>query len=160
MTFEVYRFDQLDTQLLYDILAHRFEVFVLGRRDIYRDFDYFDQKALHMVARDEDGVIQGYVRLLPSALHYDGYAENAFGRLSVKETARNNGLGSELVRRACDYLIANDDCKAVRISAMAYLENFYSKLGFVRTSDLFDIQGVPHVTMLYKTLSGVSAQNE
>ena len=33
---------------------------------------------------------------------------------------------------------------------MAYLENFYAKLGFVRTSDVFDIQGVPHVTMLYQ----------
>ena len=150
MTFEIYRFDQLDTQLLYDIIAHRFEVFVLGRGDIYRDLDYFDQKALHMIARDESGAIQGYVRLLPSALHYDGYAENAFGRLSVKETARCCGLGSELVKRACEYLIANDECKAVCISAMAYLEKFYRELGFVRTSGVFDIQGVPHVTMLYQ----------
>lgn len=150
MTFDIYRFDQLDTQLLYDILAHRFEVFVLGRGDIYRDLDYFDQKALHMVARDDEGVIQGYVRLLPSELHYDGYAENAFGRLSVKNAARGRGLGSELVKHACDYLIANDQCKSVRISAMAYLEKFYGELGFVRTSDVFDIQGVPHVTMLYQ----------
>lgn len=150
MTFEIYSFEQMDKQLLYDILAHRLEVFVLGRGDIYRDLDYFDQKALHMVARDEAGVIQGYVRMLPSALHYDGYAENAFGRLSVRETARCRGLGSELVRRACDYLTANDDCKAVRISAMAYLEKFYAELGFVRTSDVFDIQGVEHITMLYQ----------
>ena len=142
MEYNIYSFDQLTNQQLYDMMAHRFEVFVLGRGDIYRDFDYF--------ATDENGKIQGYVRLLPSELHYDGYAENAFGRLSVKQDARCHGLGAELVRRACAYLIENDTCKLVRISAMAYLENFYAKLGFVRTSDVFDIQGVPHVTMLYQ----------
>ena len=37
----------------------------------------------------------------------------------------------------------------MRISAMAYLEKFYTDLGFVRQSDVFDKEGVPHVTMLY-----------
>ena len=31
----------------------------------------------------------GYVRLLPAELHYDGYEENSFGRLSVKASARH-----------------------------------------------------------------------
>lgn len=150
MEFNIYSFDELTTQQLYDMMAHRFEVFVLGRGDIYRDFDYFDQQAKHLIATDENGKVQGYVRLLSSGLHYDGYAENAFGRLSVKQEARCHGLGKELVRRACAYLIENNKCKLVRISAMAYLEDYYAKLGFVRTSDVFDIQGVPHVTMLYQ----------
>lgn len=33
-------------------MAHRFEVFVLERGDIYRDFDYFDQQAKHLIATD------------------------------------------------------------------------------------------------------------
>lgn len=150
MIFRIVSFSQMDNQLLYDVLAHRFEVFVLEQGNIYRDFDYFDQKSMHLIATDDEGKIQGYCRLLPSELHYDGYEENAFGRLSVKKEARNTGLGKELVQRACDYLIANSDCKAVRISAMAYLEDYYTELGFVRTSDIFDIQGVAHVTMLYQ----------
>ena len=36
-----------------------------------------------------------------------------------------------------------------RIAAMAYLEHFYEGLGFTRQSDVFDKEGVPHVTMLY-----------
>lgn len=32
---------------------------------------------------------------------------------------------------------------------MAYLEKFYTDLEFVRQSDVFDKEGVPHVTMLY-----------
>lgn len=150
MQFDCYTFEQLDKQTLYDILAHRLEVFVLGRHDIYRDLDGFDQGALHLLARDDSGKIQGYVRLLPSHLHYDGYEENSFGRLSVKESARNKGLGGELVRRGIEILLANSDCQMVRISAMAYLEKFYGELGFERVSDAFDISGVPHVTMLYQ----------
>lgn len=149
MKFECFTFEELDKQTLYDILAHRQEVFVLGRHDIYQDLDGFDQKSLHLLARDEDGKLQGYVRLLPACLHYDGYEENAFGRLSVKETARGKGLGRELVRRGIDILLQDNECQAVRISAMAYLENFYRELGFRPTSDVFDISGVPHVTMLY-----------
>lgn len=147
--FTVQSFDQLSREQLYEILAHRAEVFILGQGNIYRDLDGFDQQAWHLCARDGDGVLQGYVRLLPARLHYDGYAENAFGRLSVRESARGRGLGRELVRRACDFLTQLGENPDVRISAMAYLEGFYQELGFVRTSDIFQIQGVDHVTMLY-----------
>lgn len=149
MKFVCYTFEELDKQTLYEILAHRQDVFVLGRHDIYRDLDGFDQKSLHLLALDEDGRIQGYVRLLPASLHYDGCEENAFGRLSVKESARGQGLGRELVCRGIDILLQNNECQAVRISAMAYLENFYQNIGFQRTSEVFDISGVPHVTMRY-----------
>lgn len=149
MVYQIYTFHQLDTQTLYEILQHRFGVFVLEQGNIYRDMDNFDQKATHMVARDDDGVIRGYVRMLPAELHYDGYDDNSFGRLSVQKAFRCQGLGGELVRRTCAWLTENNSCKTVRISAMAYLEKFYSELGFVRESDVFDKEGVPHVTMLY-----------
>lgn len=148
LEFKVYSFDELSKQMLYDILAHRAEVFILGQRAIYRDLDGFDQKARHMVAL-RSGKIVGYVRLLPAGLHYDGYEENVFGRLSVLESERGQGLGAELVCRACAALAELGDTPEVRISAMAYLEEFYGRLGFVRVSDVFDIQGVAHVTMLY-----------
>ncbi|MDO4267525.1 MAG: GNAT family N-acetyltransferase [Eubacteriales bacterium] len=149
MEFECYTFEELDKQLLYDILGHRQEIFILGRHDIYRDLDGFDQKALHLLYRNAAGEIEGYVRLLPAGVHYDGYEEHCFGRLSVKEKARGKGLGSELVRRGIEILLKDSSCRQVRISAMAYLEDFYRELGFERTSDVFDISGVPHVTMLY-----------
>ena len=105
--------------------------------------------ATHLLAREEDGALLGYVRLLPSWLHYDGYAENSFGRLSVKESARGRGLGAQLVRMACQRLAEDTGDPAVRISAMSYLEKFCRDLGFERTSEEFTIAGVPHVTMLY-----------
>ena len=80
MDFSFYTFDQLDAATLYEIIAHRMEVFVLGQGNIYRDLDGFDQKATHLLARDETGALVGYVRLLPAALHYDGHDHNSFGR--------------------------------------------------------------------------------
>lgn len=150
MYYQICSFDQFDNRSLYEMLAHRFEVFVIGQRAIYRDMDGFDEAAMHLLARDEQGALQGYVRLLPAQLHYDGYDENSFGRLSVKESARGQGIGSQLVGRACQWLTETSDCKAVRISAMAYLKDFYTRLGFRRVSDVFDKEGVPHVTMLYQ----------
>ena len=82
MRYQINSFEELDTQTLYEILSHRFEVFVLEQRCIYHDFDPFDKTALHMTAWDDAGNLVGYVRLLPSELHYDGYEENSFGRLS------------------------------------------------------------------------------
>lgn len=150
MQFTFYRFDELDTQTLYELLAHRFEVFVLGQGNIYRDMDFFDQKATHLLARDDGGRLVGYVRLLPAELRYDGHDHNSFGRLSVKESARGQGLGAELVRRACRRLAEDTGDAAVEISAMAYLEEFYRRLGFERISDEYAIAGVPHVNMLLR----------
>ena len=79
MRYQINSFEELDTQTLYEILSHRFEVFVLEQRCIYHDFDPFDKTALHMTTWDDAGNLVGYVRLLPAELHYDGYEENSFG---------------------------------------------------------------------------------
>lgn len=150
MEYKFYRFDELDAQTLYEIIAHRMEVFVLGQGHIYRDLDGFDQKAIHLLARDEAGALVGYVRLLPAELHYDGHEHNSFGRLSVKESARGKGLGAELVRRACGRLAQDSGDPVVEISAMSYLEEFYRRLGFERVSEEYAIAGVPHVNMLLR----------
>ena len=39
MRYQIDSFEELDTQTLYEILSHRFEVFVLEQRCIYHDFD-------------------------------------------------------------------------------------------------------------------------
>ena len=67
MRYQINSFEELDTQTLYEILSHRFEVFVLEQRCIYHDFDPFDKTALHMTAWDDAGNLVGYVRLLRAA---------------------------------------------------------------------------------------------
>ena len=123
MTYRILPFSQLDTGTLYELLAHRQEVFVLEQGNIYPDLDGWDQKALHLLAREED--------------------------LAVKKAARKQGLGGELVRRACRWLLEESGGAEVEISAMAYLEKFYRELGFVTSSEVFDICGVSHIMMKY-----------
>ena len=38
MRYQINSFEELDTQTLYEILSHRFEVFMLEQRCIYHDF--------------------------------------------------------------------------------------------------------------------------
>jgi ElaA protein len=35
----------------------------------------------------------------------------------------------------------------IRIGAQAHLEKFYGELGFVRASDVYDEDGIPHIEM-------------
>ncbi|HWO22546.1 MAG TPA: GNAT family N-acetyltransferase [Kofleriaceae bacterium] len=42
----------------------------------------------------------------------------------------------------------------LRIAAQAYLEQFYVGLGFVRASDVFDDDGIPHIEMTRPTAAG------
>ncbi len=147
MQYRILRFEELDTNLLYEILAHRMEVFVLGQRAIYRDLDSKDQIAWHLLAIDESGTLQGYCRILPASA---GHATASFGRLSVKETMRRQGLGAEIVRLAIAFLTKELGCTEVEISAMAYLRDFYETLGFTTTSEVFQIENVPHILMMYK----------
>ena len=64
----------------------------------------------------------------------------------VREPER---VGGELVRRACRRLAQDSGDPVVEISAMAYLEDFYRRLGFERISEDYTIAGVPHVNMIF-----------
>lgn len=150
MTYRLYSFSQLDAETLYQLLTHRQEVFLLEQRNIYPDMDGWDRKAVHLLACDEDGTLLGYVRLLPAGCGYGESGLPTFGRLAVKPAARKQGLGGELVRRACRWLLEDSGGTVVEISAMSYLEKFYTELGFSRVSDVFEISGVPHITMRYQ----------
>jgi ElaA protein len=58
--------------------------------------------------------------------------------------ARGTGLGKELMERA----IAAVGAGPVRLGAQAHLEKFYGDLGFVRASEPYDEDGIPHIEML------------
>lgn len=154
MLFQFYTFEELDTKTLYDILAHRSEVFLLEQKNIYCDIDGLDQNAVHLLATDHAGKIEGYARLFPARETLTEFSFSSFGRLSVRKDSRHQGLGKNLVLAACQWLFENSNCTVIQISAMAYLEDFYQKLGFDRTSEVFEIAHVPHVTMvLHKEIS-------
>jgi ElaA protein len=132
-------FDELTAAELHGIYALRVRVFVVEQACAYQEVDELDLQARHVWA-EADGRIAGYLRIIPAGAKYD---EVSFGRVVTAPEARGTGLGRELVRRA----LALTAGAPLRIAAQAYLERFYADFGFVRASDDFDDDGIPHLEM-------------
>jgi ElaA protein len=142
LQFRWYRFDELSRDELYAVLALRQQVLVVEQSSAYTDLDFVDQRADHLLATDGANLI-GYVRCFgPSAEK----AHATFGRLVVTRARRGEALGKELVRRALARL-AQGACRDVQISAQLYLEEFYARFGFVRSSKPYDDTGILHIDM-------------
>jgi ElaA protein len=134
-------FAELSAIDLYTILALRERIFIVEQKCIYQDVDGYDPQARHVWADDASGTMHAYLRILPAGVKYP---EIAIGRVIVAPEARGTGLGKTLMTYALQ-IVGN---AAVRISAQAYLEKFYTELGFKRVSDDYDEDGIPHLEML------------
>jgi ElaA protein len=142
LEFRWHRFEKLSRDELYAVLALRQQVLVVEQSSAYADLDFVDQCADHLLAKNGASLV-GYVRCFgPSA--EKPYA--SFGRLVVARARRGEALGKELVRRALARL-AQSACRDVQISAQLYLEEFYARFGFVRSSKPYDDTGVLHIDM-------------
>jgi ElaA protein len=133
-------FAQLTVPELYAIIALRERVFVVEQNCPYQDADGADPVSHHLWA-DVDGRIHAYLRIVPAGVKY---TEVSIGRVITAPEARGTGLGKTLMQRG----LALAGAVPVRISAQAHLEKFYVDLGFVRTSDVYDEDGIPHIEML------------
>jgi ElaA protein len=133
-------FDELTARELYRIVELRERVFVVEQACIYLDADGYDLAARHVWAESGDRV-DAYLRIVPAGVKF---AELSIGRVIVAPHARGTGLGKELMQRG----IAAARGAAIRIGAQAHLEKFYAELGFVRASEDFVEDGIPHLEML------------
>ena len=133
-------FGELTVHELHAILALRGKVFVVEQACAYLDPDAADLASRHIWAEDA-GTIRAYLRLVPAGVKF---AEVSIGRVITAPEARGTGLGKELVRRG----IAAAGGVAIRIGAQAHLEKFYGELGFVRASEVYDEDGIPHIEMI------------
>lgn len=134
-------FSELSAIDLYAILALRERVFVVEQKCAYQDADGLDPQARHVWAEDDTGAIHGYLRIVPAGVKF---AEVSIGRVVTAPEARGTGLGRTLMKHG----LAIAGPVPVRIGAQAHLEAFYAGLGFVRTSDVYDEDGIPHIDML------------
>lgn len=104
------------------------------------EMDELDAEAVHVLAV-VNGVPAGCGRLLRIG------NDAKIGRVAVRKDMRRMGIGDGI----CRLLISMArDSGAEKIIANAQLtaEGFYSKLGFVRDSDVFMEAGIEHVRMV------------
>lgn len=135
-------FAELTVGELYAITALRERVFVVEQNCAYLDADGVDPGSRHLWGTC-DSEIHAYCRIVPAG---QKFAEISIGRVITAPEARGTGLGRALMRRA----IAACGAQPIRIGAQAHLEKFYGSLGFVRASDVYDEDGIPHIEMLRK----------
>lgn len=146
MNWKVKKFSELTTNELYEILKIRVEIFVVEQDCVYQDLDSKDKVSYHLFLEDNEEII-AYLRILPKGL---SYPEVAIGRVLTKATYRKKGLSREMVKRAIDFVSDTLEEKKIRISAQAYLVEFYKSFGFEPTSDIYLEDGIEHIEMLYQ----------
>ena len=136
-------FEQLDKAELYEIMQLRIEVFVIEQDCPYPDLDGTDHECLHMWIVQDDQ-IASYLRINPAGSRY---AEPSLGRIVTKLAHRSKGLGAVIINKAIE-VVCQEKPTAIRISAQSHLENYYEKFGFLKASDEYLEDNIPHIEML------------
>jgi len=143
MSWELKQFDELTNRELHDIFKLRVDIFVVEQTCPYPEIDGKDPKSLHLMYKI-DGNIVAYSRLLPPGVSFD---EASIGRVVVAETHRGTGLGYQLMNEAVARSI-DIYHSAIKIGAQAHLEKYYNAAGFVKVSDVYVEDDIPHIDML------------
>jgi predicted GNAT family N-acyltransferase len=120
----------------------RYEVFVREQRvPVELEWDEFDAVSEHAVASDEDGMVVGTARLVPS-----GAGECRIGRMAVLAPHRGRGVGAVLLAAMLHRARERGE-RLVVLHAQLHAAAFYRRFGFEPHGPLFDEAGIPHVEM-------------
>jgi len=141
-----HRFSELSPDELYAVLAARSEVFVVEQQCQFLDADGYDQHAWHLLGWwGEPPELAAYLRLIDPGRKF---LEPSIGRVLTTAAFRKRGLGRAAM---CEGLRQARECYprcAVRISAQARLERFYTEMGFHAVSEPYQEDGIAHIDML------------
>ena len=85
-----------------------------------------------------------YCRILPRGL---SYPEVSIGRVLTNEKYRKKGLARKILLQAIEVAKEKFEAREITIGAQNYLKDFYSSLGFVSISEVYDEDGIPHIDM-------------
>ncbi len=126
-----------DKQAVFNL---RLEVFV-GEQNVPPEIelDCEDDSATHIIAY-QDGAAVGCGRIVIS-----GSAAH-IGRIAVKKTCRNTGIGSAVCRFIIDHC-ADCGCKNIWLNSQLHASGFYKKLGFTPNGEIFTEAGIEHIRM-------------
>lgn len=152
LTWQWLSFDALSNQQLYQMLALRSEVFVVEQNCAYQDLDGKDLKAIHLIGSLNNKVL-ATARLLPKGVSYPDAA--SIGRIVVHPSLRGQDLGRKTVELALEQYQKLWPNEALLIGAQARLTRFYEELGFVAEGEIYDEDGIDHITMRWMGHSAV-----
>ena len=146
MQWHRHTFESLPKNDLYALLRLRSDIFVVEQDCVYLDLDNHDQNSYHLYAKNTEGAVVAYDRILPPAT---AYPQVSIGRVVVEKSARGKELGIELMVRAEEWawdLFERE--RDVVIMAQSYLLQWYGRLGYVAQGEEFLEDGIPHRIMI------------
>ncbi len=139
------RFEQLTNVQLYQLLKLRVDVFVVEQTCPYPELDNKDLAAgVYQLIGIKDREIVACARLLAPGI---SYPSASIGRVATSALHRGGGLGHELMQQAVAHCSALWPQDRIEIGAQAHLERFYAQHGFVKSSDTYLEDGIPHIDM-------------
>jgi ElaA protein len=175
-------FAEVPPLLLYRALGLRSQVFVVEQRCIYQDIDGIDPRASMVIGvsgrahlpgidtgndvdadrgvgrdadSDSDAQVVATARLLPPGLRFE---EASIGRVCTSPVHRRQGLGRLLMDYSISCVRQHHPGHAIRISAQAYLQQFYESLGFEVVSPPYLEDDIPHLEMRLEASLHVASQ--
>ena len=161
-------FRELTTDELYELLRVRSEVFVVEQNCVYQDMDGDDQKSIHLWLTVADKIVSereqsdacinfaereqtrpkvkivALARVCPASTHMK---EISIGR--VITTERGKGYGKQIMLHAIDAAVEHFGATLIDIEAQEYAKGFYESVGFKQSSDIFMLDGIPHIKMTW-----------
>ena len=142
--WEVKSWQELTRGDIYAIGKLRIEIFVVEQNCPYQDFDGNDDKSDHLICYDEFGEIIAYSRIVFPGVSYE---EVSIGRVVVKEKARGQKLGNSLMKKSIAFVRDKYGKATIHISAQEHLFQFYNKLGFLKVTEMYLEDDIPHIGM-------------
>ena len=137
-------FDEFSPYELYAVLQLRNEVFAVEQNCVYPDMDNKDQYSNHLMGCHDNKLI-AYTRIIPPGV---AYPEASIGRVVISPSARRIGIGKELMKQSIEQAHTLYGKTPIKIGAQLYLQKFYTRLGFVPTSDIYLEDGIEHIEMI------------
>lgn len=144
LKIKIKSFSELSTQELYEMLQLRSEVFVVEQDCVYQDIDGKDQNALHVLGYKNDKLI-AYTRIFKPS---DYFEVASIGRVVVAKNERQYKYGYDIMNASIKAVNNHLKEQIIKISAQAYLKNFYTKLGFKEVGNEYLEDNIPHVAMI------------
>ncbi len=137
-------FRELTIDELYELLRIRADVFVVEQDCPYQDLDGDDQTAIHLWLTVGEKTV-ALARVCPKGTHME---EISIGR--VITTERGKGYGKQIMLAAIETAKEYLGATLIDIEAQEYAREFYEKVGFVQSSEMFMLDGIPHIKMTWK----------
>lgn len=134
------QFKDLSTDELFAIYKLRVDVFVVEQDCPYPDVDQIDKSAEHMFIMDGD-VACSYLRV------YIQDNTVKIGRVVTDKNYRSKGLAAKLLRCALNHIDTQYPTLNIAISAQSHLMNYYEGFGFIKYTNEYLEDGIPHVGM-------------